>query len=104
MWSVVSRLIAIGLLSGSAAAQTNTPGIDSRQTNQQQRIDQGVRSGSLNSAEAARLKKGQANVQSLESKAKADGRVTAAEREAIRDAQNRQDQRIRKQKHDGQTR
>ena len=50
-----------------------TPGIDKRQANQQQRIDQGVKSGQLTGKEAACLEKGQEHVQKVEDKAKADG-------------------------------
>lgn len=85
-----------------ALAQTATPGVDQRQANQQQRIDQGVASGELNKKEAARLEKGQEKVQRMEDKAKADGTVTPAERRRIEREQNRQSRRIAKQKHDRQ--
>ena len=35
------------VMSGMAYAQANTPGIDQRQANQEQRIDQGIASGQL---------------------------------------------------------
>lgn len=100
-----TTLLAAALLAATttlAAAQTNTPGIDARQANQQQRIDQGVKSGQLNQKEAARLQKGQANVQKMEDKAKSDGVVTKGERARITAAQDRQSRRIFKQKHDAQ--
>ena len=81
-------------------AQTNTPNIDQRQANQQQRIDQGVKSGQLTGKEAARLEKGQEHVQKVEDKAKADGKVTAKERARIERAQNKQSRRIAHEKHD----
>lgn len=83
-------------------AQTNTPNIDQRQANQQQRIDQGVKSGELTNREAARLEKGQERVQKMEDKAKADGKVTAKERARIERAQNKQSRRIAHEKHDRQ--
>jgi hypothetical protein len=64
----------------------STPRIDQRQQNQQQRIDQGVKSGQLTEKEAARLQKGQARVQKMEDKAVADGKVTAKERARIEKA------------------
>lgn len=86
-----------------AAAQTpSTQRIDQRQANQQQRIDQGVASGSLTQKEAARLQRGQATVQKMEDKAVADGKVTAKERRRIEHAQDKQSQRIVRQKHDRQ--
>lgn len=79
-----------------------TPGIDKRQANQEARIEQGVKSGELNQKEAARLEKGQARVQSMEDKAKADGKVTAKERKRINKAEDKQSRRIHRQKHDKQ--
>jgi len=91
------------MLSLPAFAQTaSTPRIDQRQQNQQQRIDQGVKSGQLNQKEAARLEKGQARVQKLEDKATADGKVTAKERARIEKAQDRESKRIYREKHDKQ--
>jgi hypothetical protein len=83
-------------------AQTSTPNIDQRQANQQQRIDQGVKSGQLTGKEAARLEKGQEHVQKVEDKAKADGKVTKNERARIQHAENVQSRHIAKQKHDRQ--
>jgi uncharacterized membrane protein YebE (DUF533 family) len=84
-------------------AQTNTPNIDQRQANQQQRIDQGVKSGELTGKEAARLEKGQAHVQTMKDKAEADGKVTPRERKRIQRAQNKQSKKIYHEKHDRQT-
>jgi hypothetical protein len=85
------------------AQTTSTPRIDQRQENQQQRIDQGVKSGQLNQKEAARLEKGQARVQKMEDKAAADGKVTAKERRKIERAQDKQSRKIAREKHDKQT-
>jgi len=84
------------------AQTTSTPRIDQRQENQQQRIDQGVKSGELTQKEAARLEKGQARVQKMEDKAAADGKVTKKESRRIEHAQDVQSKRIHKQKHDKQ--
>ena len=83
-------------------AQTNTPNIDQRQANQQQRIDQGVKSGQLTGKEAARLEKGQEHVQKVEDKAKADGVVTKKERAKLTHRQNKADRAIKRNKHDRQ--
>lgn len=95
----------LAVLAQTAPAPKNplvTPGIDTRQANQEQRIQQGVQSGSLTQQEAARMEKGQARVQNMEDKARADGKVTAKERERIQQAQGDQSRRVAHQKHDRQ--
>jgi len=87
-----------------AFAQTYTPGIDQRQINQEQRIDQGIASGKLTQREAARLERGQDRVDAIENRAKSDGVVTARERTRIQHAQNVESKRIYRQKHDRQVR
>jgi hypothetical protein len=85
-----------------AFAQANTPRVDQRQANQEQRIDQGVASGSLTQREANRLERGQQHVDNMENRAKADGVVTRAERARLHQAQDAQSARIYRQKHDRQ--
>lgn len=100
-----TRLLVAALataISLPAFAQTYTPGIDQRQINQEQRIDQGIASGQLNQREAARLERGQARVDAMENRAKSDGVVTARERTRIKHAQNVESKRIYRQKHDRQ--
>lgn len=81
-----------------------TPGIDQRQANQEQRIDQGVASGELTRPETRRLEQGQNKVERIETRAKADGSVTQGERARIHQAQDAQSKRIWRQKHDRQDR
>lgn len=100
-----SLSLAVTVLAAALASPAfaqSTPRIDQRQANQEKRIDQGVASGELNKREAARLEKGQARVNRMENKAKADGVVTKGEKAAIRNAQDNQSKRIAKQKHDKQ--
>lgn len=85
-----------------AFAQAYTPGIDQRQMNQEQRIDQGIASGQLTQREAVRLDRGQDRVDALENRAKSDGVVTARERARVQHAQNVESRRIYRQKHDRQ--
>lgn len=85
-----------------AFAQANTPRVDQRQANQEQRIDQGVASGSLTQREANRLERGQQRVDNMENRAKADGVVTRQERVRLHQAQDVQSRRIYAQKHDRQ--
>jgi hypothetical protein len=86
----------------SGFAQTNTPNIDKREANQQKRIEQGVKSGALTQGEAARLEAGQAKVEKMEGKARADGKVTRQERKRIHQAQDKESRRIHKLKHNPQ--
>lgn len=94
--------LAIAIAAPIAAnAQTSTPNIDQRQANQQTRIEQGKASGALSNREAARMEAGQAKVDGMKQAAAADGKVTRAERKAIKKEQNKQSRRIARQKHDG---
>jgi uncharacterized membrane protein YebE (DUF533 family) len=98
-------MAALMTASGFAVAQSgtaSTPRIDQRQANQQQRINQGVKSGALTPKEAGRLEKGQQRVQRMETTAMADGKVTAKERRRIEHAQNQQSKKIYREKHDRQ--
>jgi hypothetical protein len=100
MLGVVSAMIL--LMSGMAYAQANTPGIDQRQANQEQRIDQGIASGQLTEREAARLDRQQDRIDNMENKAKADGVVSKKERARLHNAQDRASRNIARQKHDAQ--
>ena len=93
-------IIGLGL-AFSAAAQPSTPTIDQRQANQQARIDKGSATGTLSKREATRVHAGRSKVAGMEAVAKADGKVTRAERSTIKKAQNKQSRRIYRQKHDG---
>ncbi|MDD3380211.1 MAG: hypothetical protein PHD68_03235 [Rugosibacter sp.] len=92
----------VTLFTASAMAQTATPRVDQRQINQQQRIDQGVSSGTLTEKEAARMERGQTRVENLEDRAKSDGTVTNRERARMHHSQDVQSSRIYQQKHDRQ--
>jgi hypothetical protein len=85
-----------------AYAHDETPRIDQRQANQEQRIDQGIASGQLNEQEAARLNKQQNHIDNMENKAKADGTVTKKESAKIGHEQYRASRHIEREKHDRQ--
>ena len=80
-----------------------TPKIDQRQANQEKRIDQGITSGALTTKEAARLDKRETKIESDKLAAKADGKVTGAERRKLSREQNSASRAIHRQKHDRQT-
>jgi hypothetical protein len=86
-----------------AASATATPRVDARQANQEKRIEQGVASGQLTPRETLRLEREQKRVAVAETKAKADGAVTAGERKHLHKLQNAASQDIHHQKHDAQT-
>jgi hypothetical protein len=74
-----------------------------RNINQQERIEQGTRSGSLTTRETAKLEAGQARDTRAEARAGADGSVGAKEQRRIQKKENRQSARIHREKHDAQT-
>ena len=75
-----------------------------RNVNQQERIDQGVRSGQLTNREAGRLENGQARTERMEGRAGADGRIGANEQRRIQTTDNRQSRQIYNERHDNQVR
>lgn len=79
-----------------------TPNIDQRQANQEMRIQQGVNSGALTTREANKLERGEQHIQNMESRAKADGVVTAKERVRLERAENVESRKIYREKHDRQ--
>jgi hypothetical protein len=83
------------LSASSQRAQADTQ----RNIDQQQRIANGVKNGSLTNHEAASLERGQSHVDRREARAGADGHVGAAEQRAIAHADNRQSARIYNKKH-----
>jgi hypothetical protein len=102
-WLVAAAIVGLGLGLGgavTAAAQSTTDGTQ-RDVKQQQRIEQGLKSGQLSTAEAARLERGQAQVDRLQAHALRDGSLSAAEQARLTAAQNRQSLAIHAERHDG---
>lgn len=99
MSRVMFAAAALALSASVAVAQTATPGIDARQAKQAQRIGAGVAKGDLTPGETARLARGQARIQRMETRAKADGTVTAAERARIHRAQTIESRKIYRARH-----
>jgi hypothetical protein len=101
------KRIVFALIAAAAApafAQSSgAPGFSQRDVNQEQRIEQGLQSGQLNTREAAKLEREQGRVDQMESRALRDGTVTPAERARINAAQNKASADIYREKHDAQT-
>ncbi len=75
----------------SIAAQAQTAGSEvQRNLNQQQRIEQGLKSGSLTTQEASKLERGEARIDRMESNALKDGKLSPAEKARIQRAQNQE--------------
>ena len=104
MHVVKVAVIGIVALAVAAPAIAQETRVDRRQERQEQRIDQGVKSGALTPRETRKLERGQKHVENLETKAQADGKVTAKEKVRLEHAQDVQSKRIYNQKHDKQTR
>ena len=112
-------ILAVGglMVTGSAIAQTTTtsgagPGVvdpghprvnqvNGRETNQQNRIANGVKNGSLSPKQTSNLENREASVQSREKKDMAahNGHLTKAEQNGINRQQNRISKSIYKDKH-----
>lgn len=98
----VAALSFGALFSTLAFGQTADP-MFQRNINQQQRIEQGLESGQLNTREAARLERKEAVINRMESNALRDGTVSEAEKQRIDRAQDKVSRDIYREKHDAQT-
>jgi hypothetical protein len=86
-------------LASSAFAQTAGPVTAQRDVNQQTRIEQGLKSGSLSTREAARLERDQSEINRLQAKSLKDGKLSPAERARLDAAQDRASKHIAAAKH-----
>lgn len=82
----------------TASGQTQTPVVNSRQSNQTERIKEGVRNGELTRHETRRLVRQQRHIQRSKKVAKADGTVTAGEKAVITHQQNKASRHIARKK------
>ena len=96
----------LALLAVAASAQVgNRRPINHRQETQHNRIQQGVKRGSLSRYEAARIRAREAAIRARERRDRRDGHgLSRAERIRIQRAQNRTSRSIYRQKHDRQHR
>ena len=101
--SCLGATLAIASIGAFAqAAAPATPRVDARETKQEARINAGVASGQLTPRETKRLEKQQGHVEAVETRAKADGTVTAGERRHLAKVQTRSSANVYQQKHDAQ--
>jgi len=100
-----NALITAALLAASAGAyaQTTTAGSVQRDVNQQERIEQGLKSGQLTTREAGKLEREESKVDHLQAQALKDGKLTPAEKARLEGAQNQVSRDIAAAKHNGAT-
>jgi hypothetical protein len=92
-----------GLLVVSPAFAQNVGSEVQRDVNQQNRIEQGLQSGQLNTKEASQLERGEARIDRMESNALKDGKLSQQEADKIQRAQNQQSAHIKELKHNETT-
>ncbi|HSQ18750.1 MAG TPA: hypothetical protein VLR92_00115 [Blastocatellia bacterium] len=97
-------IVAVFVLGGSAVSMADSRGINGRQYREQQRINQGIRSGELTRREARVLEGRLARIRIHERFARADGHLSYRERARLNRELNRESRGIYRQKHDSQTR
>ncbi|OGP32965.1 MAG: hypothetical protein A2X88_08970 [Deltaproteobacteria bacterium GWC2_65_14] len=97
----VAMAMAAIVLAGSTPALAAE--IGQRQMNQQRRIHQGLRNGSLTPGEAARLEREQFRTERLERRLKADGDFTCRDRARVQHRLNHSSRHIYRAKHNGRT-
>ena len=104
-----TRLLTALLLTlgaGASFAQTPAAGAASsvqRDVNQQTRIEQGLKSGELNTKEAAKLEREESKVDRLQANGLKDGKVPPAEKARLQAAQNQTSRDIYAAKHNAAT-
>ncbi len=99
--ATAAAALAVAVAAPVFAEGTASPGIEQRQLNQQQRIYNGVRNGSLTPGEAARLEREQARIERQERRLKADGDFTPRERASVQKHLNRSSKHVYRAKHNG---
>ena len=104
----MKKILAIGLMTviilvmvaGSVlAGNTHNPVINDRITEQQKRIDEGIASGQLSSAEADILQDNLNWIKAEETRLKADGKLTPKEKARLNKMLDRNSKMIYKKKH-----
>jgi hypothetical protein len=100
----LTGVVAVVSASHADAHRTRDPGVNQRQQNQRERIQQGVKSGELTRRETGRLVEEQRDIRQLERGYKSDGTLTDAERRDLHHEQNQASRDIYRQKHDEQER
>lgn len=101
MKSLTAALLGLGVLAGSAQAQT----VDQRHYDQQRRIEQGTQSGSLTPHEARRAERQQGRIDRTEARMRYrhGGHLTYRDRMRLQHRENRASRHIYRAKHNGRS-
>ena len=104
--AVLTLVSVLAVVSASHAdtRRPRDPGVNARQHNQRERIQQGVKSGELTHGEAQDLRTERRDIRDLEHTYKEDGTLTRDERQDLHQQLNQQSQEIYEEKHDDETR
>ncbi|MEI6730038.1 MAG: hypothetical protein WCL30_02165 [Pseudomonadota bacterium] len=100
--NINKKIAILAIITTLTAFQANAETLVDKNVAQQQRIEEGLKSGNLNTKEAARLEKGEAQIDKAEAHAMKDGSVSPQEAERIKHLQEAESKRIYKEKHDVQ--
>jgi hypothetical protein len=96
--AMLAATLAVGAAVGASAASADT--INQREHRQVKRIFNGVRNSDVSLREFRQLGRGQAHIREMERRARASGGfINGTERDRIRDALDRQSDRIWDKKH-----
>ncbi len=98
-----AKIMFTAIVMALAISNSNAQ-VAKRAISQHHRIKQGVRSGELTRAEAANLRNGQKEIRQDVREAKADGVVTPAEKQEIKQDQRQESRKIFRKKHNGRER
>ena len=102
---ILTGSIACMFAVAPAFAANNDPGIDQREINQQNRINQGIQSGQLTQKEAGKVEAQQARIKQREERmaARDNGNLTAKDKAKLTRQQNRASKNIYGKKHNDRT-
>lgn len=96
-------VLAIGLLFSAGALAQNAASETQRDTNQQNRVEQGLKSGQLSTKEAGTLERDEQRIDRTQARDMKDGTLTTQEKAQIQREQNRASQQIYQDKHNAAT-
>ena len=103
-YNLIAALVLTLGASVASAGPDDTYHADRRESQQMDRIEQGVREGDLTKRETDQLLTQQRNITDYEKQAKADGHVTPRERLELQIKQNKANRRIAEERNDEQRR
>ena len=101
MLRIVTALAGLGMMAGAAQAQT----VDQRHYDQQQRIDRGLRNGSMTPGEAHRVERQQRSIHRQEARMRYrnGGHLNGYDRAVLQHREDRASRHIYRAKHNGRT-